>query len=84
MAEAKFMTSEPLPMKDDDTLKVLNWHLLKGGLKVPNLEGVTDIDQIIKAGFQQINGNYDAVQRNILDMLQGNDSVAKIVTPAPK
>ena len=59
LTEAKFMTSEPLPIarspqfvKDDDTMKVLNWHLLKGGLKVPNLEGVTDIDKIIKAGFQ--------------------------------
>ena len=72
---------EPQPVKDDETLKVLNWHLLKGGLKVPKLEGVVDIDKIIKAGFQQINSNYDTLQKNILDVLQGNkaDNTLKII-----
>jgi hypothetical protein len=93
MTEAKFMTSEPSlavrrpeppSVKDEETLKVLSWHLLKGGLKVPKLEGVTDIDQIIQAGFQQINSYYDTVQKNIIDVLQGNkaDNTLKLAPNA--
>lgn len=41
---AKFMNNDPQQLVDSDESKVLNWHMLKGGLKVPELEGVTDVE----------------------------------------
>ena len=56
-SEARFIrsTTDSRTVSQDSNQaiqKILNWHLLKGGIKVPELEGVTEIDTILNKGLQ--------------------------------
>jgi hypothetical protein len=55
LTDAKFMKDEHEKVMISETqqaiTKTLQWHLFKGGLKIPELESQTDIESIIQQGF---------------------------------
>ena len=61
---------------------MLSWHLLKGGLKIPELDGVKEVDKVVELAFKKMNRGFEEQQQQILESLSSSAKHTKQTDPA--